>query len=111
MPLAFSASPILRLSLGLMVLASATTVPGLAPWMTPSLAEDHFLGHLGVADAEEDAIGIGRDLGRRVASLALFFGRQFARLFAGVRPERDLVAGAQQVAGHGVAHRPESKKA
>ena len=57
-PLAFSASPILRLSLGLMVLQSATTVPGLAPWISAVLAQDHLLRHGGIADAEEDALGV-----------------------------------------------------
>ena len=43
-------------------------------------------------------------------SLTVLFGRELARLFAVVRPERDLVSGAEQVASHGVAHRAESEE-
>ncbi len=48
-------------------------------------AEDGLLRHLGVADAEEDALGVGGRLGRRGISRAAFFlgreGRAFSPLF------------------------------
>ena len=100
----------LRLPLGEMVLASATMVPWLGAFDDAVRAEDDLLGHGGVADAEEDAVGVLRHLLGCSAEPALFGGGQFFGLGGGVRPERHLVSGAKQIARHGIAHDSESEK-
>ena len=99
-----------RLSAGRSCWRRQTTVPGFAPSDDPVVAQDHFPRHVGIADAKEDAVGVLCHLPRRIAEDALFVFGELARLFGGMRPERDLVSGAEKVAGHGVAHDAQSEE-
>ena len=110
MPDLASSSWTRRLEDGLTVLASTTTRPFCAPSLTPLGPEDHGLRHRGIAHAEENALGMLRHFGGRRAGFAAGFGRQFFGLAVGIRPERDIVAGLQKVAGHGAAHQSQSEK-
>src|SRR5439155_9656431 len=75
---------------------------GLGAFHDAVLAEDDFFGHLGVADAQKDAVGCGANLLGSLAEVTFFGFGYFLRLVGGVRPERYLMRGAQYVAGHGI---------
>ncbi len=62
----------------------------LAAFFNPVRAQDDRLGHLRVADAQEDHLGIARDFGRRGARLRPAFRRQLLRLCRRVRPDARL---------------------
>ncbi len=78
--------------------------------MMPFGAEDDVGGHCGVADAEEDDVGVFRHFLRGGAELAFLGVGQFCGLGGGVGPDGDFVSGAEEVAGHGVAHESKSEK-
>ena len=110
MPLAASFSPMARLALGEMVLASAATVPGFAPSMTPFGSGEHLLRHARVAHAGEDKVGLFGHLFRGCAGDRFFLRGELLRFARGVRPHRHLVAGARQVPRHRITHETQSKK-
>ena len=74
-------------------------------------AEDDLAGHGGIADAEEHAIRLAGDLAWRLAECTTLGRCQLARFIGVVGPQSHLVAGAKEVAGHRVAHQPQTKKA
>src|ERR1035438_7006317 len=83
---------------------------GTGPFDDAVLAEDDLAGHVGIAEAEENEIGIFSHLARCIEGAALLFGGQCAGLIDSVGPERHFVTGAKEVAGHGVAHETESEE-
>ena len=103
-PLAASFWPIARLRLGETVLQSAITESLAAPFDQAVLAEHHLFRHRRIADAQEDRLGsFGHFLGRGT-SPALAFGRQGDGLGGGIRPERHLVTGLEQMPSHRGSH-------
>ena len=99
-----------RLEEGLTVLASTTISPFFAPSFTSFGTEDHGLRHRRIAHADENALGMLRNFGRRGAGFAAGFSRKLCRFRARVRPERDIVPGLDKIAGHRRAHKTKSEK-
>ena len=92
--------------------ASKLTPPRTAWLMIPAAFVDSTLDdlarHLGIAYAEEDAVGVFCHLARCIAEHTLLLGCQFAGLVGGIGPQRHLMSGAQKIAGHWVAHGSQS---
>ena len=110
MPLALSFSPMPRLAVGEMVLASATTVPGLAPSMTPfgpvNTSSDM---RVSPTQAKTKSACSATCLGV-CASDRFFLRGELLRFARGVRPDRHLMTGARQIPRHRITHETQSKK-
>jgi hypothetical protein len=65
---------------------------------------EDFLGHAGVADTGEQAIGFFSHLARAFASHPFFLGGKLLRFQTVMRPKRHFMSGSQQIAGHGITH-------
>ena len=65
---------------------------------------------IGVADADEDEVGLFGHLLGRSAGDGFFFGSKLLRFARGVGPYSHLMTGARQIARHRIAHETESKK-
>ena len=73
-------------------------------------SQDHVYYHGGVAHAQEDGLGIRTHLLRCRTEFTLLLGGELLRFARVMRPHGNVMSGAEQVARHGIAHDPESKK-
>ena len=75
-------------------------------------AEDGVFGHGRIADDEEDNVGGGGNVLRSGAGRGQVrkLGGKLLRFGSGVAPEGHLVAGRQQITGHGVTHDAQTQK-
>ena len=109
-PFRLRIAPIFRLSLGLIVLASATTVPSRPPAPTPS-GPRMTVRAICVSPTQRNTQSAFSATSFGVAQQSALLGlRQLACLFASVRPQGDLVPRAEQVARHRVTHQTESEE-
>ena len=99
-----------RLWLTAMVLQSTTTDPARTPSTMPLGPRMTSFAICGIADAEEEDVGVFRDFLRGGAELAFFGAGEFLGFGRGVGPDGDFVSGAEEVAGHGVPHEAESEE-
>ncbi len=99
-----------RLAEGEMVLASASTVPGFAPCMTPlDPTATSSAMRVSPTHMKTHSICSATSL-RRGARERFFVGGELLGFGRGVRPDCDAMTGARQVARHRVAHETQSKK-
>jgi hypothetical protein len=76
----------------------------------PTFAQQRLMQQSRIAEAEKHAFGAFRGLFRCLGEAPVGLRGQLPRLGGRVRPQRDLMTGAQEVACHGVAHQPEAEK-
>lgn len=73
-------------------------------------AQDDIGGHPRITHAQEREVRVFRHLPGSLAENAVVLARERARFLRRMGPESHLVSGAHEVAGHRVAHQPQTQE-